>query len=45
MVKYRKWGVNMNEQQESNVNSNSKLEKLIKLLSFLLVIKCYEQYD
>ena len=38
MVKYRKWGVNMNEQQESNVKSNNKLEKLIIMLSVLLVI-------
>ena len=38
MVKYRKWGVNMNEQQESNVKSNNKLEKLIIILSVLLVI-------
>lgn len=38
MVKYRKWGVNVNNQQESNVKSNNKLEKLIIILSVLLVI-------
>lgn len=38
MVRYTKWGVKMNEQHEYDMKSNNKLEKLIILLSVLLVI-------
>ena len=38
MVIYTKWGVKMNEQHEYDMKSNNKLEKLIILLSVLLVI-------